>query len=410
MKNKLLLLIIVLLIFMYGCVNKIDTGESIDNNGRTDHTSQHTDANSLKKQIEQMTVDEKIGQMVMVGFEGYESGHISREMIEKYKVGGFILFKRNIKDVSQTLNLINSLKSANHENKFPLFIAIDEEGGRVTRMPDEFIKLPTNRAIGKIDSENLAFEIGSIIGEQLKSLGFNMNFAPVLDIDSNVKNPVIGDRSFGADEKIVSRLGIQTMKGIQSQVISTVKHFPGHGDTLVDSHIGLPVVNHDLERLKGFELVPFKKAIKNGADMMMVAHILLPKIDAENPATFSKTIITDILRNEIKFDGIIITDDMTMGAITKNYDIGNAAVKSVMAGTDIILVCHGYENQVKVIEALKSAVADGAVSEAILDEHVYRILKLKQTCGLNNEKIESVDVKGINSKIKDILNRYLRTN
>ena len=409
MKKKLLLLIIILSIIMYGCgsYNNAVTDNN-QNNGQAHKPPQNADVDSIQQQIQQMTTDEKIGQMVMVGLEGYEKHPYAQEMITKYKVGGFIFFKRNIKDAYQTLTLINSLKEANRENKIPLFFAVDEEGGRVTRMPAEFTKLPTSRAIGKINSEDFAFEIGSIIGQQLKSLGFNMNFAPVLDIDSNPKNPVIGDRSFGSNEEIVSRLGAATMKGIQSQVISAVKHFPGHGDTSTDSHIGLPVVNHDMVRLKQFELVPFANAIESGADMVMVAHISLPEIDEENPATLSEKVITDVLRDGMKFDGIVITDDMTMGAITENYDIGDAAVKSVASGVDIVLICHDNEKQVKVLEALKQAVADGVISEDSLDDHIYRILELKKKYTKNNEQIESVDVKGMNEKTGDVLNKYLK--
>ncbi|MGI5860189.1 MAG: beta-N-acetylhexosaminidase [Tepidanaerobacteraceae bacterium] len=408
MKSKLLLLIIILSIIMCGCGKGNHKGNNNRNNGEAIKPPEKAAVDPLKNQIEQMTVDEKVGQMVMIGLEGYEKDPYAQEMITKYKVGGFIFFKRNINNAYPTLTLINSLKEANRENKIPLFFAVDEEGGRVTRMPAEFTKLPTSRAIGKINSEDFAFEVGSIIGQQLKSLGFNMNFAPVLDIDSNPNNPVIGDRSFGHNEEIVSKLGTATMKGIQSQVISAVKHFPGHGDTSTDSHISLPVVNHDMDRLKDFELVPFAQAIENGADMVMVAHILLPKIDQENPVTLSETVITDILREEMKFNGVIITDDMTMGAITENYDIGDAAVKSVRAGADIVLICHDNEKQVTVLEALKEAVADGVISQESLDEHVYRILKLKQKYNLNDEKIESVDVKGINEKIGEALSRYLK--
>lgn len=402
--KKLLLLTIILTIILCSCGKENDNNKD---NRQPSEAPQQEDIDPLKGQIDNMTLDEKIGQMVIVGLDGYEIDELTQDMIKQYKVGGFILFKRNIKDAYQTLTLINSLKEANKENKIPLFVAADEEGGSVSRMPDEFIKLPTSRAIGKIDSEDLAFEIGNIIGQQLKSLGFNMNFAPVLDIDSNPNNPVIGNRSFGPNEDMVSRLGIAAMNGIQSHVISTVKHFPGHGDTSVDSHIGLPMVNHDIDRLNNFELVPFAKAIKEGTDGVMIAHILLPAIDEVYPATLSKKVISDILRAEMKFDGIVITDDMTMGAIIENYDIGDAAVKSVLAGTDIVLVCHGYENQMKVIESLKSAVSNGIITEEALNDHVYRVLKLKQKYKLNDENIETVDIEGINRKINELLTKYM---
>ncbi|MBU3144118.1 beta-N-acetylhexosaminidase [Clostridium sp. CF012] len=356
------------------------------------------------ERIGEMTIDEKIGQMLVVGIEGYALNENTKSLLQKSKVGGVILFSNNVQDTSQLLNLLNSLKSTNLQNKIPLFLSVDEEGGRVTRMPAEFKKFPTNKAIGKINDETLSNKIGAVIANEISSFGFNMDFAPVLDVNSNPKNPVIGDRSFGSDVNIVSNLGIQTMKGIQSQnIIPVVKHFPGHGDTSVDSHMGLPSVNNDLKRLKSFELIPFEQAIKNNADAVMIAHILLPKIDSENPSSLSKIIITDILRSNLKFKGVIITDDMTMGAIVKNYNIGEAAVKSVKAGTDIVLVCHGYDNEVEVINALKNSLLKGEVSESRIDESVYRILSLKQKYKLKDEIIKSVNVEGINNKINEVL-------
>lgn len=402
--KKILLITIIIAILMCACVNKNDD----NNKEQPPKAPEVEEIDPLKEQIEKMSIDEKIGQLVMVGLDGYELDDSALDMIDKYKVGGFILFKRNIQSAAQTLELINSLKEANEENKIPLFIAVDEEGGSVSRMPEEFIKLPTSRAVGKVNSEEFAFEIGNVIGEQIKSLGFNMNFAPVLDIDSNPNNPVIGDRSFGANQEIVSSLGTAVMKGLKSHVISTVKHFPGHGDTSVDSHVGLPVVNHDIDRLKSLELVPFKMAIENGADAVMIAHILLPEIDEQNPATLSKVLITDVLRHEMEFDGVVITDDMTMGAIVENYDIGEAAVKSVLAGADIILVCHDNEKQIKVLEALKQAATHGAIPESSLDEHVYRVIRLKQSYDLKDEEMEAVDVNAINEKIKGMMNKYYK--
>jgi beta-N-acetylhexosaminidase len=233
--------------------------------------------------------------------------------------------------------------------------------------------------------------------------GFNINFAPVLDINSNPQNPVIGNRSFGDNAEIVSKLGVQTMKGIQSGgVISVVKHLPGHGDTSEDSHIGLPVVNHDLDRIMDFELVPFKNAIKNQADAVMIAHILLKSIDSENPSSLSETVITDLLRNQLKFEGVIVTDDITMGAIIENYNIGEAAVKAVNAGNNIILVCHGYDNQIAVIDALINAAESNEIPKEKIDDSVYRILKLKDKYKLSDIKVDPInfnDIQKINGKI-----------
>jgi beta-N-acetylhexosaminidase len=363
----------------------------------------------IEEQIKDMTLNEKIGQMVMVGLDGYAIDDSARMMIESYYVGGFVLFGHNIKSSEQLLNLINSLKKSNSKNKTPLFLSVDEEGGRVSRMHDEFKKLPANKTIAKVNSVEFSYKIGSILAEEVKSFGFNMNFAPVLDINSNPQNPVIGDRSFGSDEKIVSELGVQTMKGIQAGgVISVIKHFPGHGDTSIDSHVNLPFLDNDMDRLKSFELVPFKGAIQNQADAVMVAHILLNKIDPQNPASISKIIITDLLRKQLNFNGLIITDDMTMGAIVKNYDIGDASVKSINAGSDIVLVCHGYDNGIAAIDALKKAVQNGIISEDRINESVYRILKLKHRYRLTNSIIDSIDIEKINNRISQVLNTYLQ--
>lgn len=359
----------------------------------------------LKEKIKAMTLEEKVGQLVIVGLDEYTNNAHSKEMLEKYKVGGFILFEKNIKDAKQMLSLINSLKQSNLINKTPLFLSIDEEGGRVTRMPKEFLKLPSNKYIGQFNNSQLSYNIGTILGKELKSFGLNMDFAPVLDINSNAKNPVIGDRSFGANEKLVSKLGLETMKGIQKEkVIPVIKHFPGHGDTSVDSHIGLPVVNTTLSRLKSFELVPFKEAIDNGADMVMIAHILMPKIDGKNPASFSKVVITDILRKDLNFNGVVITDDMTMGAVMKNFKIEEAAVMSLKAGTDIVLVCHNYNNQIKVIDGIKKSIESGNLPMEEVDEKLYRILKLKNKYNLKDDIVQSIDIPSINEKIKSVLN------
>lgn len=361
-------------------------------------------SDKLKEQIKSMSLDEKIGQLVIVGLDGYEADEHARQMIEEYRVGGFILFTSNIQNSNQMLELLNSLKSINRANKVSLFLSVDEEGGRVSRLPDEFLKLPSNKIIGKLNNSSVSHQVGSIIGEELKSFGMNMDFAPVLDINSNPKNPIIGDRAFGTGPNLVSKLGMQTMKGLQSQnIIPVVKHFPGHGDTSTDSHVGLPRVDNDLKRLRSFELKPFARAIENGAEAVMVAHILLPEIDPDNPASFSKTIITDVLRLEMNYDGVVITDDFTMGAIVKNYNIGKAAVKSILAGSDIVLVCHDFEKQKAVISALKDAAQSGQLPMDRIDRSVTRILRLKQEHKITDAPASTVDPESINKKISALL-------
>ncbi|MGN7356406.1 beta-N-acetylhexosaminidase [Paenibacillus sp. SAF-054] len=357
--------------------------------------------------LNKLSTEEKIGQLVLVGMDGTVASDAAKELIEKYHVGGFIFYKNNIENTKQALQLFNDLKEDNQSNPVPLWMSVDEEGGRVSRMPSELAKIPTSEAIGQKDHPELSKGIGSILGRELSGFGLNMDFAPVLDINSNPDNPVIGDRSFGGSADVVSRLGIATMEGIREQkVVPVVKHFPGHGDTSVDSHIGLPVVNHDMARLRAMELVPFKEAIKNQAEVVMIAHLLMPKLDPDHPASFSQEIITGLLRNELGYQGVVISDDMTMGAIEKNYEIGNASVRAIQAGGNIILVGHDYGKEKRAIEALLKAVKDGSISEDVLNNRVYAILKLKLAYGLTDKPAAGPDVQAINADLKSLLKTY----
>jgi beta-N-acetylhexosaminidase len=398
--------LILVLVMIFSIMSSCSLAQKSKNNSEHGQDSESIDP--IKDQVSKMSLEEKIGQMLILGIEGYSLDENSRNLVRKYKVGGFIFFSTNVRDTNQLLNLINSVKKENANNKIPLFLSVDEEGGRITRMPKSFNRLPTNEAIGEINNPVFSNKIGRTIGNYIGSFGFNMNFAPVLDVNSNPQNPVIGDRSYSSDPHIVSNLGVETMKGIKSAgVIPVVKHFPGHGDTSVDSHLGLPVVKNDLQRLRNLEFIPFSEAIKNDAEVVMIAHILLPKIDKENPSSMSKTIITDILRDKLNFKGVVITDDMTMGAIMKNYNIGEAAVKSVNAGSDVVLVCHGYNNEVEVINALESAVLNGNISKQRIDESVYRILSLKKKYDLKDDIKGNINISQINSEIDALLDVYV---
>lgn len=405
------------ILLLVGCNRSEENAENIegvqdnemkDRQEREIGEQQEATVDLIKEKIDNMNLEEKIGQMFIVGLDGYDIKENTISMIEEHKVGGFILFRHNINNSSQLLGLVNSLKEYNIRNEnIPLFLSLDEEGGRVTRIPKEIENLPSNKAIGEVNDPTFSIEIGRLLGQKVKAFGFNLNYAPVLDINSNPKNPVIGDRSFGSSMEIVADLGIATMKGLQAEeVIPVIKHFPGHGDTSVDSHIGLPLIEKSLEELKRFELKPFSEAIEVGADAVMIAHILFPKIDPDSPSSMSKTIVTDILRNQMNFQGVIITDDMTMGAITEHYSIGEATVRSVEAGTDIILVCHYHDKQLEAINALKEAIEEGIISEERIDESVYRILSLKEKYNLKDESIEGLDIDPINLKIREALNKF----
>ncbi|MEO3944334.1 beta-N-acetylhexosaminidase [Gorillibacterium sp. CAU 1737] len=364
--------------------------------------------NEIAAAVNRMTIDEKIGQLVLIGMEGTEMDETTRRFIQERHVGGIIFFKPNLQNSKQMLALSRQLKKANAGNPLPLWLSLDQEGGRVTRLPSEFVKWPTNLALGKVDSTTFSRDVGRLIGEQLASFGYNLDFAPVLDVNSNPDNPVIGDRSFGSSPSRVSDLGVATMRGIaERQVVPVVKHFPGHGDTSVDSHIDLPVVKYGMDRLNRVELVPFKAAIEQGADAVMVAHILLPQLDKTHPASFSKEVIDGLLRKQLGFDGVVFTDDMTMGAVAENYDLADAAVQAVLAGGDIVLVCHDADKETLVLDALKQAVVSGKISSERLDESVTRIVRLKQKYSLTDESPIGPDVADLNKRANNLLNRYM---
>lgn len=363
----------------------------------------HKPSAEVQSVIQGMLLDEKLGQLMLMGVQGPQLDSVAKTFIQDRHVGGIILFKRNFESVSQSLGLINDLKQANKNAKAPLFISADEEGGRVTRLPKALVKTPSNRKVGHAENGKYAFDIGELIGRKMSAFGLNMDFAPVLDVDSNPNNPVIGDRSYGADAQLVSKAGIQQANGMMSQhVIPVVKHFPGHGDTSVDSHVDLPVIKHSKERLQRVELVPFKRAIDGGVKAVMVGHLIVEAYDPKTPASFSKKIIQDLLRDELQFDGVVITDDLVMGAIGKNYTIGEAAVRSIQAGGDVLLVGHKYTSVDDVLTALQEAIDEGTITEQRINQSVERILLLKQQYEVEDIQKEKVDVENLNRQMKEL--------
>ncbi|GGA39093.1 beta-N-acetylhexosaminidase [Psychrobacillus lasiicapitis] len=375
-------------------------------NPKVDHISVVTDPVEVTEQvnplIDEMTLREKIGQMIFAGVKGTGLSEETKQLVSTDKVGGLIFFKNNLKDVQGAVALLNAIKKESEDEKFPLFLGVDQEGGRISRLPG-LSKLPTNKDIGKLNNPSYSYKIGTHLGEELNAFGFNLDFAPVLDVNSNPENPVIGDRSFGNNVDIVSELGVQTMKGIQSQnIISVVKHFPGHGDTDVDSHLELPIIEKSLEDLQKLELIPFKRAMEEGADVIMVAHILMPKLDPGFPSSLSYEIITTLLREQLHFEGVIMTDDMTMNAITHNYEIGEAAVRAVTAGNDIVLIAHDYKNVLKAINAIEESVKDGEISEERINESVHRILALKENYKLVNKEVTAVNLQQLNEAVEQL--------
>ncbi|WP_261381226.1 beta-N-acetylhexosaminidase [Paenibacillus cremeus] len=355
-----------------------------------------------------MSLTEKIGQMVLVGMDGTAVQPEISSLIKERSVGGVILYSNNVESAKQLSQLLNGLKQVNRDakSKLPLLLSADQEGGRVSRLPKEIKAFPASMTVGSTNDPKYAYRVGSALGEAMKMAGFNTDYAPVLDVNTNPNNPVIGDRAFGTTANRVTSMGVQEMLGIKSQgVIPVVKHFPGHGDTSVDSHYGLPVVEHDLQRLRTTEFVPFASAIQKGAPVVMVAHILMTKLDPNTPASMSRIIIQDFLRGELNFGGVVISDDMTMEAVGKTIAIGPAAVKAVMAGADIVLVGHDPEQQKAVLDALTAAVQSGKIPQTTIDASVTRIAKLKSDFHLSDQPTAPADVHKVNQLIEAALKK-----
>ncbi|MBN1114658.1 MAG: beta-N-acetylhexosaminidase, partial [Oligoflexia bacterium] len=338
------------------------------------------DSNQIDMILSRLSLEQKIGQMLIYGFRGENALSDAIPLINKYHAGGVVIFTHNVRDEAQISSLTRAIQY--HSLKaigIPSFIAIDQEGGKVLRLKNVATVLPGNMNLGATRSTTLSFLAGKLTAIDLEILGINMNFAPVLDVNITPDNEVIGVRSFGDDPAMVSRLGTAFIRGIQSRRVSaTAKHFPGHGGTRADSHFGIPVLEHDWDSLKRLDLSPFISAIAEGVDAIMTAHIVLPKIDPTNtPATLSKKIITGILREALGYKGLIITDDMEMKAITKDMSIGEAAVQAVLAGCDMVTIVWTEQAKEDVYNSLLAAARTGRIPIESINESVKRILEVK---------------------------------
>ena len=365
----------------------------------------------IAEAVAAMSTEQKVSQLLVAGIEGTQLGQDAVQAVQDYQVGGVILFGRNVESAWQLAELTNGLKDLNGDYT-PLFLCVDQEGGRVDRMPPEVERTPSAWSVGQtLDTEGVGAAYGALLAEECAAFGFNMDFAPSLDIWSNPDNTVIGDRAFGNDWEWTAFFGMSAVESMEEQggVIPVVKHFPGHGDTSVDSHVALPVVDKSLEELWQSELVPFNMTLNQedyfgaqagpSAPAVMVAHILLSQVDPDYPASLSHRVVTGLLREEMGFDGVVCTDDLTMGAVSNTYGMGEAAVLAVEAGCDLLLVCHGADNLTAARDALLEAADSGRLSPERLNESVKRILSLKVEYGLTNDPVDTPDVDALNARI-----------
>jgi len=326
----------------------------------------------------ELELRELCGQIVVGGFEGAELPEDMRRALSEGRRGGIILFSRNAPDVESVHELCSKIVDAARD-EFPPYIGVDQEGGRVSRLPEPVLELPAMREFGKIGDPALVKRAALALGRELSAIGINLDFAPVLDVDSNPENPVIGDRSFGRDPDTVARLGRAFIEGLQAGgVMACGKHFPGHGDTTKDSHVDLPQVNHDKQRLDTVELPPFRTASLRGVQAMMSAHVVYQELDPGRPATLSRKICTTLLRNEIGFKGVLFSDCLQMRALSDRWPIEETSVAAVRAGCDVLLVCHDFDVQERAHAALVARAEADPQFRARCNDAVTRSLRARR--------------------------------
>ena len=347
-----------------------------------------------------MNIKEKLGQLFIIRMHEKTIDKQLVTLIKDYHIGGICLYRKNYDTYEEMINLINNLKLLNKKyNKTPLFIAIDQEGGKVNRFPKDI----KNTLPAKILSKNKEYikETGNITGELLYKLGINMNFAPVLDIQRFEDSHPIGNRCFGKNYKEVSENGNLMMETLRkNNIIPVVKHFPGHGTVTRDSHIFLPILNKDIDKLE--DIIPFKDSINKKVDLIMISHILITKLDRLNPASLSKKVIKDYLIDKLNYQGLIITDDIKMKAVNILYGYKRSSLKAINAGCNIVLIGASYKKVIDSIEYIKKHLNSSTINN--IENSYNKIISIKNKYNLKDEEREIFDIEPYNKRI-DKLNK-----
>ena len=319
-----------------------------------------------------------IGQLLIGSFPSGTLSPELRSLAKEFDLGGVILFGRNVEAPEQVTELASEAEALGRTA--PAWVSIDQEGGRVARLKEPFTRWPPMAVLGRAKSEALAERFARALARELKAVGITLDYAPVLDIHTNPKNPVIGDRALAEKADEVARLGGVIIRSLQDEGVAACgKHFPGHGDTSTDSHLELPLVEHPPDRLRAVEFEPFRAAIRQRVAFIMTAHVLVPAIDEERPATLSPAVVQRLLRNELGFEGVILSDDLEMKAISSRIPVPMAAVQAIQAGCDGLLICSGdVELQATTLEAIIKAVESGEIPAHRLDDAMTRLRRAKE--------------------------------
>lgn len=352
--------------------------------------------------IEKLSIEEKVGQLFMVGLEEKTNEDIAN-LIQENKIGGVVLYRKNYHTYEEMLAYVNNIKKLNSKNSIPIFISIDQEGGRVNRMPQEILNLKSATKLANTKNVEIVKESGKIIGEMLNKTGISIDYAPVLDIRKFKEKHAIGDRCYGENKEDVSKYGIEVMKEMQNKgVIPVIKHFPGHGLTKKDSHFRIPKITEKVETLEKEDMIPFEKAIKENAEAIMVGHLIIKDVDKKYPASLSKKVIQKYLIEKYNYKGLIITDDLKMMAIQLHYNMKKAVIKAIEAGNDIIMIGLPYRKVNKIIKFIVKEVKNGRIKEERINESVKKIIEIKEKYKILDQKVNGFSITEINEKIKDL--------
>jgi beta-N-acetylhexosaminidase len=344
-----------------------------------------------------------IGQLLIAGFDGQQIPVELRSLAREFDLGGVILFARNIAEAEQVAEL--SADAERLGSDLPLWVSVDQEGGRVARLKGSFTEWPPMATLGRSGDPSLAGQFARALASELAAVGITLDYAPVLDVHTNPKNPVIGDRALAERADDVAKLGAAIIGGLQGGGIAACgKHFPGHGDTGVDSHLELPIVEYPPDRLRQVEFVPFRAAIRAGVVSIMTAHILVPSLDEERPATLSKRIVTEILRGELQYDGLVVSDDLEMKAIADTYSAPSAAVMAIDAGCDAVLICgSNYDRHAATLEELVHAVEAEHLTLARVEEAMKRQRRAKERFLADPSLVRLRPVRGRDRQLRQVI-------
>lgn len=395
MKKKFIILFIFIITILTGCSNN----KKVSNKDFEKLSIEE----KVNYKMDNLSIDEKIAQMLIVYYIGDEYDENLSNIIKEVKPGGFILMSDNITTYDRTLNFVKGMQN---DSDIPMIISTDEEGGSVQRIKGirdiSVTDIPYMYYLGQTKDKNLAYKVGEIIANELRTIGVNLTYAPVMDIYSNPNNTVIGKRSFGSDPNTVYDMATSLKNGIEDNLVNTcIKHFPGHGDTETDSHFETPIINKTLDELENSDLLPFIKSI-NDTNMIMVGHIALPKItNSSIPASLSKEIVTDLLKNKYNYKGLVITDALNMRSLTNNYSDKEIYTMTINAGVDLLLMPNGSKNAIKYI---KEAIDDEEIDINTINESVRKILTYKYS----NIKENYLDKSYLNkSEYSNVLNQII---